>query len=465
MNNENPMNLRPSVTLLPWIGSLGAVMLISMLACGGTEDNNDTTTPTPDQGTMTPDQGTSTPDQGTSTPDQGTVTPDQGTTDPVDMSTDPVDMDTDPVDMATDPVDMTVEPPAGGWSIYAHPCVGNRTDTLFCDDDQTCYTGCGTTVPGRGMFVTKDGGKNWDTLVTEPEDFLNGSRVDDIWRSPDDGKLYVAGEHNAGMRVVAVQQDGTIEQIFKKGSTVDFSFTAGSFRRNSDGRAIAESLTGSGIVYREMDSADPLMSWQTGYGFWQDQFPNGVQILAMDVHGKDFYAAGSTISQPPMVFLPAWDDEFDFEILPLVDTQGLSAYAGEMWDIDVNDDGIVLGGVNQSAAVGMVYFFNFEDGKSPNDLANWGSFKVSKVIPDQATWVQGACRGDNGMIYAVGRESREGWGFVLRSKDNGATWEDISPYPAGKTKSSLDEAYRCHVTSSGGVIVAGSGGMFAVYED
>lgn len=355
------------------------------------------------------------------------------------------------------------EPSGSKWTLYAHPCAGNRTDALYCDDDQTCYVGCGTTTEGRGLFVTTDGGESWGKPVTEPEGFLDGSRVNDVSRSAD-GLLYVAGEHGNSFGVVSLSDDGKVEGVFKRGTKVDYSFPVGSFRRNADGRAIAESNTGNGIVFRESDDADPLESWQTGYGFWKDQVPAGVQILQLDEHNGEFYGAGSTISQPPMVFLPAWDDTLDFDIVTLIDTEALGAFSGEMWGIDVNDDGIAVGGVNQSAGRGMVYTFDSSEGKAPNDRENWASFSLSKIFPNNATWIQGVCRGDGGLIYAVGRESKEGWGLVIRSTDNGQSWEDITPFADGASKSSLEEAYRCRVTE-GGVIVAGAGGMFAVYKD
>lgn len=455
-----------NTTLLPWIGALCAITLVASIACGGTtEENNATTVDMAGGGGGVDDQGGGgggTDDQGGGgggTDDQGGGgggTDDQGGGGGTD------DLGTDPEDMGSDMVDMNVPPPAK-WSVYAHPCAGNRTDALFCEDDQTCYTGCGTTVPGRGIFKTTDGGKTWGTLVTDPEDFLNGSRVNDIWRSPDDGKLYVAGEHSNGYGVVSVDTDGTIGEVFKRGNTVGFGFTPGSFRRGSSGRAIVESLTGVDLLYREMDSDEPLDSWQEG-NVTASTGSSRVQILDLEVVGDDFYACGSRIIEAPRVFLPAWDDEFAMEPLELSEPGTLGAYAGELWGIDADESGVVAGGVNQGAGVGMVYVFNNEDGLAPNDRDNWIEYKVSKTFTGKATWVQGVCR-DGNTIYAVGRESREGWGFVLRSKDAGESWEDISPYDAGASKSSLKEMYRCHVSSSGGVIVAGSGGQFAVYED
>lgn len=350
-----------------------------------------------------------------------------------------------------------------GWTLRTHPCAGSRTDALFCDDDSTCFTGCGSALDGRGMFMTRDGGQTWAGVASEPADFFEGSRVHDIWRSPDDGKLYVAGEHEERLRVVSVDARGRIGEVFKAKPNINFSFTAGSFRRAPGGRAVAESLTGDAIVYREQDSDDPLESWESGRDFPTDQV-SSAQILAMDVLGGDFYAVGSTIGQPPMVMLPAWDGAFDFEILPLVREGSESAYTGELWDIDVTTQGIVVGGVNQDESVGMVHVFNFEGSLSPSALANWKTTSLERLFPGKPTWIQGTCR-DHGVIYAVGRESREDWGLVIRSEDGGETWQDLSPYESGSAKGALAALSRCHVTSSGGVIVAGAGGLLARFED
>lgn len=449
-------------SLMPWILTLGVITMSTSVACGllGEEENNMTTvdmsgdvdqgtTPDEDQGT-TPDE-----DQGT-TPDE-----DQGTTPDEDQGTTPDE------DMGTEPDEDMGTEPTSNWKVMSHPCAGNRTDALHCDDDSTCYTGCGTTTSGRGMYVTTDGGVTWNPMSTTPDEFLNASRVNDIWRSPDDGLLYVAGDHSVSFGVVSVDDSGTIGEVFKRGNTVGFGFTPGNFRRGSSGRAVVESLTGVDLVYRNADSDDPSESWLDG----SDAVSGArgrLQTLDLDVVGDDFYGCGSTIADTPRVYLPAWDadSEYDVEVMNLVDPEGLAAYNGEMWGIDADESGVVVGGVNQAAGVGMVYVFNAEGGLAPNDLANWSEFRVSKVptLTGKATWVQGVCRSGN-TIYAVGRESREGWGFVLRSQDAGESWEDISLYEGGASKSSLADAYRCHVTSTGGVIIAGSGGQFAVYED
>lgn len=356
------------------------------------------------------------------------------------------------------------EEPASPWTLSSHPCVGSRTDALHCVSG-SCYVGCGTTTDGRGAYVTSDFGATWTEPVTDPEDVLAGARINDISSAPD-GKIYFAGEIVGSTRVVSLDGDGALAEVWNAGSTVDFSFTAGSFRRNGLGWSIAESLTGNGIVYRTADG-DPTDSWATGYGFWRDDDADdvtaGVQILAMETYNDGFYAVGSTIAQPPTVFLPNWTDgSFDFHIVQL-NASGLSAFVGELWDIDVNADGVVVGGVNQDDGVGIIYTRAHEaDPADMTDPASWNRFDVDDIFPDQATWVTGVCRAP-GVIYAVGRESREEWGFVLQSVDGGETFVDISHYTAESPNPSMPDVSRC-VAGPNGVIVAGAGGFFARYS-
>ena len=349
-----------------------------------------------------------------------------------------------------------------GWQVYRHPCVGNRTDALHCDDKFKCYVGCGTTTEGRGTYMTTDGGVTWQTITTIPEGILDLARVNDISRSAD-GKLYFAGEIANETRVISMDTQGNLVEIFNRGTTSDFSFAPGTFRRSESGRAIAESLTGSDIIYRSSDSDDPNGSWTSGRDFCRDgdadDVPSGVQLLSIEVLGDDFYGVGSTINSPNTIFLPKWDNtDFDFHILQF-NHQGLGAFTGELWDIDVSTQGIVAGGVNQTMAQGTIY--THTGGPNRVDPSTWNFFDVSSVIPNQSTWVTGVCMSDQAII-AVGRESREGWGFVLRSTDGGRSFEDISP---------RDENNRPYIPNASGcvvkdntLIITGAGGLFAVYD-
>jgi hypothetical protein len=461
-------------------GFVAAACLFSLAsACTIVEDGDDDTG-MPDVGSDVVDTGGDTatdtnvdPDGSsdeTANPDTSNDVPDEGTDVAPDTSTDttPDDTtDTTPDVEADAEADVVADttPDGPGWAVFAHPCVGNRTDALHCDDANTCYVGCGTTTEGRGLYMTDDGGATWGEPVTDPEDILSGARVNDIFRG-DDGLLYVAGEITGPTRVVSLANDGTLAEVWNSRPTVGFGFTAGSFRRNSDGWAIAESLTGTDVVYREGDDTDATDSW-LGARFWDDGGADdvsfGVQILAMEVHNDLFYGVGSTISQPPIVLLPNWTaGTFDFSIVQLA-ASGLSAFSGELWDIDVNDEVIVAGGVNQDADVAVI--FSHPNNSEATDASAWRRFNVNRVptLADAASWVTGVCVGED-VIYAVGREAREGWGFILRSTDNGQTFEDISPYSDGATSSDFDDVSRCEVAEDGTLIVAGAGGLFAVYQ-
>ncbi len=307
------------------------------------------------------------------------------------------------------------ETPSEPWFLGAHPCAGNRTDTLLCTDADTCYVGCGTTTTGRGAFVTTDAGGSWSPVTTTPSGVLANARVNDISLSAD-GNLYFAGEITSDARVVAMAPGGALSEVWNRRMNIDFSFLAGSFVRTESGLAVAESLTGNGIVYRRADDADAVGSWSSANGFWRDgdddDVPTGVQILQLVEFDGTIYGSGSVINSPPTVFVSnVTEDEFDFSIIEL-DATGLGAFNGELWDIDVNADGIVAGGVNQAQGVGVVYTHPNDGSVEVTDPATWSRFDVSTVFPDNATWVQGVCAGE-GVLYAVGRESREGWGFVL----------------------------------------------------
>jgi hypothetical protein len=192
-----------------------------------------------------------------------------------------------------------------------------------------------------------------------------------------------------------------------------------------------------------------------------DDVREGVQLLSLEISGEDFYAVGSTISSPNTVFLPKWSEtgELDFVIVRLNDS-GLGAFSGELWDLDIAGEHIVLGGVDQDAGDGVIY-----TGLMSEDLTDpsaWRMTRVSSLFPDTATWVSGVCASSDGKLVVVGRESREGWGFVLLSSDRGESFTDISPRGDMGPNPTIPDASRC-VIHGDKVLVAGADGLFAVY--
>lgn len=338
------------------------------------------------------------------------------------------------------------------WYLGEHPCVGNRTDALWCDDATTCFVGCGTTTSGFGLYVTDTGGVDWEAVETTPVDYFVDERVLDVFRA-DDGLLYVAGELDGDDRVISIDAEGNVATVYSAGSQASLSFTAGNYRQSGE-RAIAESLTGTDIVYRDT-TVDP--EFVSGAGFWAGQEDAGVQLLDLEVRNGAFYGVGSTISQPPYVFWPAWDDEFGFGIISLsTDTMPLM---GELWTLDLSQTYFVAGGVDQDRDVGIVATYDFAQGGEPQDATSWTVFDVSNVFAEASTWVHGVCIAADETIYAVGRESRVEWGFVLRSTDGGGTFEDITPYDDSGT-SLLEAMYECTVTDEA-LLMAGAQGQVA----
>lgn len=330
--------------------------------------------------------------------------------------------------------------------------MGNRTDALFFDDADHGFAGCGSTTVGYGLYETFDGGESWSAVETDPDGFLEDFRVLHVTRS-DDGLLYISGTHTTSSQLVLSADTSSapyaLAEVFNWGGQTWNSFTVGSFARLSDGYAVAESLTGTGVVFRESDS-DP---WEDGTDWYRDDTGFGYQILDMTVHDDQIYGCGSTISQPPVVYLPAdMSSGLEFEDVQL--TSGLGVYDGEMWDLDVDDGGVVVGGVNQDDDVGMIYV----SGDDPYQTGDWNEVDVGDIVGDSdPTWIRGVCRGGD-TILALGEYSVRADGLALLSEDGGASWTDITD-----ELGSPPPLHRCQFID-GAVVLAGADGFFATWR-
>lgn len=339
--------------------------------------------------------------------------------------------------------DGAVDP--SGWATSVHPCAGNRTDVLHRDDDGTLWVGCGTTTEGYGLFMSTDNGTNWAAPETTPPNVLDDWRINSIQRASD-GKLYVAGRDTSGSgRVIAMNASLALEEVFVSTSMTWNNFDVGTYRQNDSGDAIAESLTGSGIAFREGATAE----WQDGTGWPTDD--GSYQILDLEVLGDQFIGVGSTISQPPVVFSGTIDAGLSLTPTPLA-ADGLTAFDGELWDVHVDSTGIIAGGANQTDGSGVVFINNGD----PTTLGDWSQYDMRTLEETQDTWVRGVCRAGS-TIVAVGEYSVLDKGFVALSDDGGATFalEAFSEDPP--------PLHRC-VGTSNSLVIVGSFGWVGVAQ-
>jgi hypothetical protein len=327
----------------------------------------------------------------------------------------------------------------GEWAVLgASPCGFNRTDALHVDDDGAIWTGCGTNTEGQGLFVSTDTGQSWGLFEpANAANFFATMRVNSISRG-DDGVLYVAG---TGRDVMVAGVDGVdeVSLVLAPGALVDESFTVGHFRRDSQGRAIAESLTGTGVMMRGGDDED----FVAANAFVDD---SSHQILDLTLDGDTFVAVGSTISEPNLIFeeTPVADQPIGFTV---TDLSSAEFFFGELRAVASADGVTVVGGLDEDTDFAVIHAL---------DGANVTTTHVADVITDiLRSTVRGACAVNASTFFVVGEESvTNGQAFVLQTTDAGATFTDVTmPDPPSALS-------RC-VVVDGTVTVAGSGGFVA----
>ncbi|MCA9568465.1 MAG: hypothetical protein KC656_11505 [Myxococcales bacterium] len=369
---------------------------------------------------------------------------------PVDTDTDDGDVDdyVEVVERSTSPLD----PFDDHWIVRPHPCVGSKTDTLLVEDDgDTLWVGCGTTTNGTGLYHSGDAGVTWAafTATTPVPFFFDSWRVNDISRAPD-GKLYIAGNDTQSLaRVVSLDTTtGLVGEVLTGQGQLWNNMVVGTFRQTPGGDEVAESQNGTDSAFR----ASTAVSFVDGYNWWT----NGTskQILDLEVFGEDFYGVGSTIANPPVVFLPPQPPAVrtGFQMTQVQLANGIFEYDGELWDIHVDDDGILVAGVNQDADHGVVYI----SGSDPYSAATWTYWGANAMFPSLASWFDGVCRAGT-RILAVGRFSVTQDGVAVYSDDNGVTWTELALPP------DTGPISNCRGFDDGSVRFSGADGFYAIW--
>jgi len=300
-----------------------------------------------------------------------------------------------------------------GWTVRAaYPCGFNRTDALHVDTGGTLWTGCGTNTEGTGLYTSVDNGDTWLAFsAPNAPGFFDGVRVNTISRSAD-GFLYVGGTGGDAMVVRVDPDSDEVEVVLEAGDQVGTSFSVGSFRRDSAGRAIAESLTGVDALSRGSDD-DAFVD----HDVWAN-IDERIQILDVALDGDTFVAVGSTIAEPNTLFVetPSADVPIAFEVIEL--SGGALGFPGELRGVAAHDGVIVAGGVDEDSDQAVLYV---KDG-----AADAVRTYANAMLPDlRESTIRGACASP-GHFVVVGEEPiTNGLAFVLHSTD-GETWQDLT---------------------------------------
>jgi len=325
-------------------------------------------------------------------------------------------------------------------------------------EGDTMWVGCGTNQTGYGLHGSTDGGATWQVVQTEPR--LGQFRVSAIARG-DDGLLYVAGINAGNGAMVAALDTSvalpTVTPVLRAGNVVGTSFHVGSLALLSEGRILAESLTGLGALYRRDASIGASATmWEDHYYWANGGMPPGYQMQDLVVHDDALYGCGATIAQPPYVFLPPRDDAAPPWALEVVELP--HGGTGEMWGVAANDDRVVVVGVDQDADVGKIYV----SGTDPYDAAAYAQTDLPAIVGegDLGTWARGVCmQGDRIAVVGERQPLASDTGLVVLSVDGGASFVDITP-----TDDVTESVSKCAFTPEGALVVAGAAGLFAIYE-
>ena len=181
----------------------------------------------------------------------------------------------------------------------------------------------------------------------------------------------------------------------------------------------------------------------------QDNSSHQILDLTLDVDTDTFYAAGSTILEPPLFFAPVVVAGKPIAFTP-VNLAPEFPYEGEMFAVAATATTVIVGGVDEGSDDGRFYVIDSGD----NSVT--GEFFVSSLVTSaevSIAAVRGACASAAGFAVVGDEPNATGHGWVLTSTD-GVAWTDATPPDVS------DSVSKC-VIANGTLIVSGSGGYTA----
>jgi len=367
-----------------------------------------------------------------------------------------------------------------GWAVFpaAFPCVDKPA--MWFDDDNNGFWGCGKTGNG-GLFTTTDGGLNW-TKQARVSEKINGFFRDN------DGRLLVAGQFGGPAAVIDESNPAILkaERLYKRGNNAFTSVEQGeSIAVTSDGQILVDSLNGTTAAYfpgnnetglawmQEVCTGDDASNFNPDEsGTWcelhgvaeeklEDPDATVTQISNIIVHNDRFFAAGRYIADGGKVQLPSKLDGATYHMKQLyVQEEG----AGEMMDITVTgDESIVAVGTDQSDNFPLI--FRCAGDADCYEAENWTRAELDLFFIDPY-WTEAASGSRDGravaasknIVVAVGNfvpNAKGGWALI--SRDNGETWEDLTPTlnDLNPDKARVPMLHNVHIFESGKILLVG----------
>ncbi len=340
----------------------------------------------------------------------------------------------------------------GVWKVVKGPCPGSETNALWFDNRQIGWVGCGQNAEGHGLYRTTDGGLTWESL-----DFFSAVRVNDIRRGPD-GVLYGAGFHTIeGYSAFKIDESGAPkpEGLFQPGDNAFAKVAQGeNIAVTEDGQMLVDSLTGVPAAYKPV-GADFTEYECLGEEAIADPEAPGFQVRRIQAIENKFYATGSLINLPGMVYLPSKLEGATFH-MQAVALQN-EKEDGEILDMHLwAPDHILVAGIDQSYYRPLIFI---ADG-DPYVMSNWTRIDVRDSGIDYEAGINGIhVTGD--VVVAVGEKVPSALGgFVMISADGGKTWSDITPSDDSGSAGPLSKAWRF---PNGDMVIGGGGYEMWIY--
>ncbi len=407
----------------------------------------------------------------------GSVTVTSPSASPVSGGTNPVASSSPTGTASANPASANPAGATSGWALFKGSVPCSDKATMWWDDDNKAFWGCGK-AGTNGFSTTTDGGMTW----TAQRKF-DGVKVQGLTRAS--GTLYVSGIVGSGP--VGTVNESSPErmdftELYVRGKNAFTAVGQGEgVAVTSDGQILVDSLTGTTAVYSPGNNAagkawfssvctgkDPsnfnpdssktfCEMHSVGEEKLDDANATAYQVTAIQAVNDQFYATGRRINEPAKMRMPSKKAGATYH-MQTVQLQK-SSEAGEMLDLVVWPNGrIITVGTDQSSGAYLPLIYLCSEGKDCYDAANWQDIELDTqgFKYDLSARDGRAVDASGDTIVVVGNFVPNTGGWVVMSKDAGKTWQDLTPALAALSpKAKLNLVYDVKVFPSGKIMIFG----------